>query len=107
MYGEGEGICSRTEQWFVVLYCGTVAQVVAVAILYLQSADLSLLPTRGPCSKYEVSIAEGEFRGKLELTFESEPMRVSVHDKLTHRCFCFKVIEVNSWVIQMMQDWSE
>ena len=39
--------------------------------------DLSLLPTRGPCSKYEVSIAEGEFRGKLELTFESEPMRVS------------------------------
>ena len=39
--------------------------------------DLSLLPTRGPCSKYDISIAEGNFRGQLELSFESEPMRVS------------------------------
>ena len=39
--------------------------------------DLSLLPTRGPCSKYELDIAEGKFKGKLELTYESDPMRVS------------------------------
>ena len=40
--------------------------------------DLSLLPTRGPCSKYELDIAEGKFKGKLELTYESDPLRVSV-----------------------------
>ena len=39
--------------------------------------DLSLLPTRGPCSKYELNIEEGQFKGKLELSYESEPMRVS------------------------------
>ena len=81
------------------LHCVKGAKVVIVAILYLQSADLSLLPTRGPCSKYEVSIAEGEFKGKLKLTFESEPMRVSVNDKLTYKIS--SVVGVNSWVIQM------
>ena len=38
--------------------------------------DLSLLPTRGSCSKYELDIAEGKFKGKLELTYESDPLRV-------------------------------
>ena len=39
--------------------------------------DLSLLPTRGPCSNYELDIAEGKFKGKLDLTYESDPLRVS------------------------------
>ena len=43
--------------------------------------DLSLLPSRGPCSKYELDIAEGKFKGKLELTYESDPMRVSADMK--------------------------
>ena len=46
------------------------------------AVDLSVLPTRGPCSKYELSIAEGDFRGALDLTFESEPMRVGVNTVL-------------------------
>ena len=41
-------------------------------------ADLSLLTTRGPCSKYLISIPEGEFRGKLTLTFEGDPFKVSM-----------------------------
>eukprot|EP01104_Vermistella_antarctica_P015046 TRINITY_DN485_c0_g1_i1.p1 TRINITY_DN485_c0_g1~~TRINITY_DN485_c0_g1_i1.p1 ORF type:complete len:454 (-),score=133.87 TRINITY_DN485_c0_g1_i1:156-1484(-) len=36
------------------------------------NADLSLLPTRGPCSRYEVP--DLELRGKLELTFGSEDL---------------------------------
>ena len=47
-----------------------------ICALYIY-IDLSLLPTRGPCSKYELDIAEGKFKGKLELTYESDPLRVS------------------------------
>lgn len=39
-------------------------------------ADLSLLPTRGPCSKYEISIPEGDFKGKIEMKFEGDPFKV-------------------------------
>lgn len=37
--------------------------------------DMSLLPTRGPCSKYHICIEEGEFKGKIELTFEGDPFK--------------------------------
>ena len=45
--------------------------------------DVSMLPSRGPCSKYAISIAEGDFKGKLELSFESEPMRV--RNQISHK----------------------
>ena len=54
-----------------LLYVRYVSYIVHVHI------DFSLLPTRGPCSKYELDIAEGKFKGKLELTYESDPLRVS------------------------------
>ena len=38
--------------------------------------DITLLPTRGPCNKYEISLEEGEFRGELELTFDGVPFKV-------------------------------
>jgi acetylornithine deacetylase/succinyl-diaminopimelate desuccinylase-like protein len=52
-------------------YVGCVSYIVHIHV------DLSLLPTRGPCSKYELDIAEGKFIGKLELIYESDPLRVS------------------------------
>ena len=39
-------------------------------------ADLSLLPTRGPCSKYELDIAEGQFKGKINFSLEGGILRV-------------------------------
>ena len=39
--------------------------------------DLSLLPTRGPCSKYELDIEEGKFRGKFDFSLTGPPLRVS------------------------------
>lgn len=44
--------------------------------------DLSILPTRGPCSKYHINIAEGEFKGKIEIKFEGDPFKVSVTSTL-------------------------
>jgi len=38
--------------------------------------DITRLPTRGPCSKYEISLEEGDFRGELELTFDGVPFKV-------------------------------
>ena len=38
--------------------------------------DITRLPTRGPCSKYDISLEEGDFRGELELTFEGVPFKV-------------------------------
>jgi len=38
--------------------------------------DITKLPTRGPCSKYELDLEEGKFRGELELTFEADPFKV-------------------------------
>ena len=40
--------------------------------------DISVLVCghRGPCSKYDISIAEGDFKGELEMVWESAPMKV-------------------------------
>ena len=38
--------------------------------------DPSALPTRGPCSKYEISIPEGDFKGKISIKFEGDPFKV-------------------------------
>lgn len=35
----------------------------------------SMLQGRGPCSKYDISIPEGDFKGKLELTIEGDPFK--------------------------------
>jgi len=37
--------------------------------------DITQLPTRGPCSKYDISLDEGDFRGELELTFDGVPFK--------------------------------
>jgi acetylornithine deacetylase len=39
------------------------------------NSDLSQLPTRGPCSKYELDIAEGKFKGELTFTLEGGILR--------------------------------
>ena len=46
--------------------------------LSLLLTDLSLLPTRGPCSKYELDLPEGQFRGKLIFTVQGGILRVSL-----------------------------
>ena len=40
--------------------------------------DISVLVCghRGPCSKYDISIAEGDFKGELEMVWESAPLKV-------------------------------
>ncbi len=38
--------------------------------------DPAKLECRGPCSKYAISIPEGDFIGKLELTIEGDPFKV-------------------------------
>ena len=49
-------------------------------MLYVITIDLSLLPTRGPCSKYEIPNEDdtGSIKGKLTFTLESEPLKVSI-----------------------------
>lgn len=31
---------------------------------------------RGPCSKYDISITEGNFKGELEMVWEGDPLKV-------------------------------
>ena len=40
--------------------------------------DISVLvgDNRGPCSKYDISIEEGNFKGKLEVIWGGEPLKV-------------------------------
>ena len=42
------------------------------------NTDLNVLVTgdRGPCSKYEISIPEGDFKGKLEIVWDGDPLKV-------------------------------
>ena len=42
--------------------------------------DISVLVCghRGPCSKYDISIAEGDFKGELEMVWESAPLKVHI-----------------------------
>ena len=49
------------------------------------SIDISLLPTRGLCSKYEITDSDtGEsFRGKLIFTVEGDAYRVTIYN---HTC---------------------
>ena len=44
----------------------------------ISCVDISVLVNgdRGPCSKYDISIPEGDFKGKLEIVWESAPLRV-------------------------------
>ena len=39
--------------------------------------DPAQLDTRGPCSKYELDIAEGKFKGKIKFILEGGILRVS------------------------------
>ena len=52
-----------------------------IIIIYVQVffADFSVLPTHGPCSKYNITdTATGKsFDGKVTLTFEGEPYKVN------------------------------
>ena len=41
------------------------------------TSDPSQLPSRGPCSKYELDIPEGQFKAEIEFIFEGEPFKVS------------------------------
>ena len=41
------------------------------------SLDPAQLDTRGPCSKYELDIAEGKFKGKIKFILEGGILRVS------------------------------
>ena len=34
---------------------------------------------RGPCSKYSIDITEGEFKGKLEVIWGGEPLKVGIN----------------------------
>ena len=49
-----------------------------VHVYYFSSTDFSILPTRGPCSKYDITDeATGDsFRGKLTFKVEGEPFKV-------------------------------
>ena len=40
--------------------------------------DISVLVSgdRGPCSKYDISIPEGDFKGELEIIWEGDPLKV-------------------------------
>ena len=42
------------------------------------ATDIGVLVTgdRGPCSKYDISIPEGDFKGELEMVWEGEPFKV-------------------------------
>ena len=41
--------------------------------------DINVLVSgdRGPCSKYDISIEKGDFKGELEIVWDSDPLRVS------------------------------
>ena len=61
-------------------------------MLPCNTIDFSLLPTRGPCSRYEIDTPEGKVRGKLEFTIVGEMLRVSLnlHLCLTKLTFLYK-----------------
>ena len=42
------------------------------------SLDMNMLLSgnRGQCSKYDISIAEGDFKGHLEINWEGDPFKV-------------------------------
>jgi len=44
------------------------------------NTDINVLVTgnRGPCSKYHINIAEGEFKGELEIVWSEEPLSVLI-----------------------------
>lgn len=48
-----------------------------VVMILCSPADPTILPTRGPCSKYVINIPEGDFKAKLEMKFEGDPFKVS------------------------------
>lgn len=56
--------------------------IVLVLYTHWYPVDLSLLPTRGPCSKYELDIPEGQFRGKFEFSLTGPPLRVSTTESV-------------------------
>lgn len=47
---------------------------------YVIITDINMLVSglRGPSSKYDIDIEEGNFKGELELKWESEPLRVRI-----------------------------
>ena len=51
--------------------------------------DISVLVSgdRGPCSKYDISIADGDFKGELEIIWDGEPFKVRGSIFL-YRCTC-------------------
>ena len=48
-------------------------------LTHIHPTDLSVLPTHGPCSKYNITdTATGESHdGKVTITFEGDPLKVS------------------------------
>ena len=42
--------------------------------------DISVLVSghRGPCSKYNIDITEGNFKGELEVKWGGEPLKVGI-----------------------------
>ena len=57
-----------------MLYAGYIV----VFHLCLSTTDINQLVSgdRGPCSKYEISLPEGDFKGELEILWEGEVFRV-------------------------------
>ena len=58
--------------------------------MYHYTIDPNQLVTgdRGPASKYEISIDEGDFKGELEIVWDSEPLRVRCFVMMFIKCAC-------------------
>ena len=60
--------------------------------VHVHASDLSLLPTRGPCSKYELDLPEGQFKGKLIFTLEGGILRVCTMYMYVYVCCSLHII---------------
>ena len=47
-----------------------------VFCLFFIDMNMLLSGNRGQCSKYDISIAEGDFKGHLEINWEGDPFKV-------------------------------
>ena len=65
---------------------------IVVFHLCLSTTDINQLVSgdRGPCSKYEISLPEGDFKGELEILWEGEVFRVR---RSTCVCTCICIAQ--------------
>ena len=74
-------------------------------------ADISVLVTgdRGPCSKYDITIPEGHFKGELEFTWSGDPLKVHRHlciyictNIIVLRRFIAKIHTQTAWIFHSL-----